>query len=396
MGLNLFRPNFSEYQVLDLNDLTRLAKGGWNGVAALAWALLNGNTTSGAYFLGDACRPSAPGGLSVSLNKGMGFVYAAAADDFDANIKPIILPEDQIVSFDANTDGSGFDRADSIVIRPLESEQGAEDVYTLDPITRLKSLVSRARKIKYGYQYQVIKGTPAASPLVPATPAGWYQVAVVGIQNGAGSILSSDIIDRRLDWTAVFSNLWANGGLLRLGPTGDFVDLMRSADAEGPFAAGDVGLVTATWDDVTPDGVLQLGRLVAHDQLKSSTISALGVDTTINALDGSGAAAATIRAANTAYAWGVYTPTAGLYANNGFASVTNPATGQYRFTFAQALPNNLYGVQLTDSLFDPAVDRARVLTRSTTHVDIEVINGAGTATNIPASGGVLDLAIFAN
>lgn len=263
MGYSLFRPLQSAYELIGTEKINRLARGPWNAAAAAIWGLL-GAPTSGAFWFGDAGKPSAGAGLSVNLAAGLGVITASGGGDFDHPLRPIIISATEAIPLDANSDPNFWDRIDLITIRALESEGESANASIRDPLSGNTTIAARAQRVALGYQYRVVKGVPAASPLVPATPAGYTRIGYVIVRNAAGSINNADVIDNRTPASAALGALLlTKTPWLRFGTESAFAQFMFAPESEGPLAAGDMALVTHNYDDITPDGVLRLGELFA-------------------------------------------------------------------------------------------------------------------------------------
>lgn len=262
MGLKLFRPVQSAYEMIGTEKLNRLARGAWNGAGALLWGLLGG-PTSGAQWIGDAGKVSPGTGRAVNLAPGLGVIYVSG-DDFTHNLRPVLIDVVESISLDSNTDPNGWDRIDRISIRPIEVEEENQNVDLIDPTTETVSVSSRPQRSRYGYEWRITKGTPAASPVAPSTPAGFVALADVIVRNAAASIASDDVSDLRV--AAAFnlgSLLLTRAPWLRFGGESAFAQLRYALTSGDGLNAGDVGLVTHDYDNANPDGVLRLGELFA-------------------------------------------------------------------------------------------------------------------------------------
>lgn len=264
MGLNLFRPLHSAYELIGTEKLNRLSKGAWNGAAALAWGLL-GAPESGLRWFGDAGKPGAGAGLSTTLAAGLGVIVASGTGDFDHALRPIIIPTAATIPHDANNDPNGWDRIDSVCIRAIEAESESANASIRDPLTGNITTAARNQRVQLTYQYLIVKGAPALSPAIPSAPAGYVRIGYVIIRNAAGSINSADVYDERQPARLTLGSLlltrapWLQLGS---GPTGAIVHY--APETEGALNAGDVAIATGGWDGVSePDGVLRVGTLHA-------------------------------------------------------------------------------------------------------------------------------------
>lgn len=88
-------------------------------------------------------------------------------------------------------------RIDTVEIRPVQADYNGIAREFKDPITGVISTVVTDTRREFGYQIQVSKGTPAASPSAPITTTGWIKIAEVTVAAGATSITQNDIKDVR-------------------------------------------------------------------------------------------------------------------------------------------------------------------------------------------------------
>lgn len=266
MGLTLNRALHSAYELIGTEKLNRLAKGTWNGAAALAWGLL-GAPESGMFWFGDAGKPGAGAGLATTLAAGLGVVVATGTGDFDHALRPLIIPTSATLPHDANNDPNGWDRVDAICIRAIEAEGESANASIRDPLTGNVTIAARNQRVTLTYQYAIVKGAPALSPAIPSAPAGYVRIGYVIIRNAAGSVNSADVYDERTPASlSLGSLLLTRSPWLRLGsgPTGAI--LHYAPETEGALNAGDVAVTTGAWDGVSdPDGVLRVGTLHAGE-----------------------------------------------------------------------------------------------------------------------------------
>ena len=121
-------------------------------------------------------------GLQVTLNTGTAF---------DANYDFINVSSPQTITLDtANTSP----RIDKIVIKYLSSI--VDNVDTTNVYGLGTSLIFSQNKLD-SFVIQVVKGTPAASPVSPSTPAGTIALAQILVPANALSVNTSNITDLR-------------------------------------------------------------------------------------------------------------------------------------------------------------------------------------------------------
>lgn len=194
-----------------MERINRLAKGAWGAVSSILWSIFrdqNNDFQSG--FIGDACKPVAPGGSSsINLQPGLAPVWdKGEGDDFLSQLKPIYLREAQTVGFTENTDPSGDDRIDSVFIRPVEVEREDQLQYYKDPDTETWGQKKAPRRVAWEFETKVEEGQPASNPSAPSSPPGnWLRVADVTRPANQSNVLSGDVNDQRTPADPLFSNL---------------------------------------------------------------------------------------------------------------------------------------------------------------------------------------------
>jgi hypothetical protein len=183
--------------------LNQTAKAIWQTVSAPLKALHaigpDPDSPPSSVFLGDAFAPSADGTSSnVELRRGLAIVIdGSVGGTWDGDVKPIYADVDQVVSFSQNTDASGDDRIDKLVIRPAVEEENPQTVYLKDTLEGAVYTQTRNTRRVLGFELQVLEGTPNAAPTAPVTPSGWTAICTVLRPNGQANVLSGDITDMR-------------------------------------------------------------------------------------------------------------------------------------------------------------------------------------------------------
>lgn len=117
--------------------------------------------------------------------------------------------------------------------------------------------------------FQVIAGTPAASPVAPATPSMSISLATIAVAAGATSILNANITDTR---TAITTNL----------PVGDITDVLAGTGLSGGGTSGSVTLAIDTTVTADLSTVQLFSNKVLRAPEERTTISATAATGTIN------------------------------------------------------------------------------------------------------------------
>lgn len=86
------------------------------------------------------------------------------------------------------------DRYDVIEMRPgfAVSSTQARDVF--DPVTGAFTVQNLTKETKCYPEFRIVKGTPSATPSIPAGSSGWMPLAYVLVQGGAPSLLATDVV----------------------------------------------------------------------------------------------------------------------------------------------------------------------------------------------------------
>lgn len=138
-------------------------------------------------------------GLAVSVNTLLK-INVAIGTAFDSNYDFINVSSTQLITLaTANTQA----RIDKIVIKYQSST--TDNVDTTNIYGMGTSFVYSKNK-KDSFIIQVVQGTPSASPVAPATPAGALLLAEVTVPANATSLIAGNIVDRR-SYISINSNI---------------------------------------------------------------------------------------------------------------------------------------------------------------------------------------------
>jgi len=197
IGIRRILQNANE--ALTEGKLNDLAKSAWATVAAVLWGLMRDRDNNfGQGFIGRAAYPDAPGG-SASIDLQPGLVLAeqtAEGDDYKSDVKPILITQEQPVSFTENQDANP--RIDSVFIRPTENRTDAETVYFRDPDDGSKYADEAEQTVAKEFDVEVVEGAPGGSPSAPSAPSSsWIRVADVTRPSGQVAVQPADVDDKR-------------------------------------------------------------------------------------------------------------------------------------------------------------------------------------------------------
>lgn len=150
---------------------------------------VNGQPRSGLFASSD-CEVSVVTGLSLSVAIGFGLLWAPdVADPFGLLYRPIVLSGASSVTLDAH---DADPRIDLLCIAPatVDAEQSTRQIY--DPASGQASPETVYTLRKFSSTVQVVKGTPAATPVAPALPSGYLALAHAAVPAVSGAVTLTD------------------------------------------------------------------------------------------------------------------------------------------------------------------------------------------------------------
>lgn len=161
---------------------------------------------SAGGVMGSSFIASYVSALAASLAAGAGFFYDSAQTGFNPLFRNIISVNPIAVALTANTDPTN-DRIDLICLCPNFTVTSTASRFV--KTGGVGPIVSTVVNKTYadGYTLQVVAGTPAGSPTVPATPSGYIAIAkVLNRHASAGMSGSGAITDLRNIFSLSVSN----------------------------------------------------------------------------------------------------------------------------------------------------------------------------------------------
>lgn len=170
-------------------------------------------------FFGESFKVEFASGTSVTVRAGSGFQTDNTQTSPNPVKRPLYLASDDSVSI--SSPDASLDRIDLITVQALEVNELTESRKFKDEITEVVSNQNLVVQKDWGANIVVVAGTPAASPVAPALPAGYLKLAEVYVTAVTGIANSSAITDSRaplpvggesLINTLGFSRLTASSG----------------------------------------------------------------------------------------------------------------------------------------------------------------------------------------
>jgi hypothetical protein len=129
--------------------------------------------------------------LEVTIAKGIGFFYdSAETDAFGMHFKPIVVPTEQTETLGAHH--ATLPRIDIVCLAPDPADDQASSRFVRDPSTLAVSISSIDKRTMLSYAVQVVAGTAAATPAVPATPSGYIKIAECAVPAASGAVVVTD------------------------------------------------------------------------------------------------------------------------------------------------------------------------------------------------------------
>lgn len=174
----------------DLERMGNIARQGLYGVLArLLKDEVVGDERSGFFGAAD-CLVSVSSGLTLSVAPGMG-VYddEADTDAFGPVLKPIVVSAAYEPTLDAH---EANPRYDIVCLAPSTTDDTSETRSVIDPSDASVSTQAVYKRRRDTYAVQVVKGTAAVTPSVPATPSGYLKIAEVLVPATSGAVTITD------------------------------------------------------------------------------------------------------------------------------------------------------------------------------------------------------------
>lgn len=148
-----------------------------------------GGTWEDGFFGDDCLAQKGSGSLDVDVAAGWGFFYdSSESDAFDPIYKPIVVRAAFTQTLAAHDPADP--RIDIICLAPATDDDESASVFVKSGGS--VSTSSLSTRTRWGYEVQVVEGTPASSPSVPSTPAGHVKIAECTIPAGSGDVAVED------------------------------------------------------------------------------------------------------------------------------------------------------------------------------------------------------------
>jgi len=224
----------NEGERLSFQDLINLANLGNRSALHLLAEILRdalGSAPASGFF-GSSCKVTSSGGLNYSIATGYGLYYdAAATSDWLTHysvIANIATVNGTHAAHEANP------RWDIISLAPNTLDDESEVDQVRDPATGTITPTTIYTRRRWHRTVTVTKGTAAAVPSVPATPAGHIKIAEVWVPATSGDVVVYDVRPRIMLGQDLARGLAGPGAFADCVPgTGD--ELLVEADGGGMY-----------------------------------------------------------------------------------------------------------------------------------------------------------------
>lgn len=186
------RQNFNVGQEIVSEDLNYIQSRADKGLFDRVLYELMGRKTDA--FFGDSFKPLYQSSTSILVKAGLGFM-SATSDGKEPSKKPVTRATDVTLNIDTPDSSNG--RIDILVvkwdIKDVDTESRKyKDEFT-DTISTQDFIVSK----DWDALVEIVTGTPAGSPIAPATPTGYLKIAEIAVSASTGIANQAAITDLR-------------------------------------------------------------------------------------------------------------------------------------------------------------------------------------------------------
>lgn len=221
--MTIRRHRHSQHELVRASDVNRISSLGQAQLMdEILRRLLVSNAThlplisgKAAYFPGDCLVSHVSGdrstGVQFNIGVGLGLKnFGSPPSPDSATVVPIHVAVAQ--AFTTSPSDATNPRIDRVFLRPKTVTGNPQTVFVIDPITFNITSTSLDKDTIDSFEHLYVPGTPAASPVAPAPPAGWTVddlIATVTIAPGSGAFnpAGGNLADNR-------SQLEASSGLV--------------------------------------------------------------------------------------------------------------------------------------------------------------------------------------
>lgn len=187
------RRQFNDGMEIEFDDLNKVAQAMEKEIFDRLAFELGGRQQN--FFFADSFLVSFSSGLNVSVNAGLGIQTDNSQVDPEPTKRAVYRSTATLKALAAGD--AAHDRIDIVCVKSLRVTVLSELRNFKDAITSVISLQTMVTQTDYQADIVTVQGTPAASPVAPAVPSGYIQVAAVIVRQNALVINPVDITDSR-------------------------------------------------------------------------------------------------------------------------------------------------------------------------------------------------------
>jgi len=172
----------------DLNRAMQLVE---RGVLEGLSALVSGSVKKSGCFGNSFLVTPVAGTMDSSITAGLAFMINAA------NVYPsstVDWIESRVLRSVTHDAADAQTRYDAVEMRAGYEVSSSQPRDQFNPVTGTFTVVNMAKELASLPEFRITKGTPAASPQLPAGSAGWMPLAYVRVVGGAATLSATDVI----------------------------------------------------------------------------------------------------------------------------------------------------------------------------------------------------------
>lgn len=146
-------------------------------------------------FFGDSLSVSRTSGTTITVKQGLGIQYDSSQISPEPTKRPLYLSSDQILTIaPPDPTNNRIDLICAKAARGILATELRRYKATTDAIPTTQTFTTQT---DWAADLQIVTGTPAGSPVAPAVPAGYIQLAAITVTASTGIAASGAITDSR-------------------------------------------------------------------------------------------------------------------------------------------------------------------------------------------------------
>lgn len=247
------RRNFADGMEITYNDLSAINTEHEKELYDRVLLELLQNFTAGVF--GGAFAVTRTSATQVQVAPGNGFFQDTTQVAPEPQLRPLLVAVAQTLNV-ASPDATN-PRIDIVCIAPGRANSLSASRKYKDPNTSVISSQTLVVETDWASTLTVVTGTPAGSPAVPATPAGYMKLAEVAVTAVSGIAASGALTDKRVQLPVGPYLVFNTVGFNKLTP-GTAVQMKQLlSDIDAGLSSGGGGGGGLRWQAQTADGAVQ-------------------------------------------------------------------------------------------------------------------------------------------